>query len=96
MNLQFDGKKVLVLGSGVTGSAVVKVLDNFGAKVRVADEHSSKSMKDHGIALEEALSSQWDFAVVSPGWKTNHPAVESLRAKSIPLMSEVDLAWQNS
>ncbi len=86
------GSKVLVIGAGVTGKAVARELEKFGAAVTVTDENLSSSAGD-SISTDEALTQQWSFAVVSPGWRIDHPFLEKMRKKGLRLMSEVDLAW---
>ena len=35
--MEFAGKRFLILGGGVTGSAVAKVLEQLGAFIKIAD-----------------------------------------------------------
>ena len=83
-------KRVLVLGGGVTGSAVAKYLISKGAAVKVADEKPS-NFDAHPIT--DLLNLDFDFAVVSPGWKPSHPLIQALQSKNIPITNEIDLAW---
>ena len=91
--LNVKNANVLVLGAGVTGKAVTKVLSARGLHVAMVDEDSTRT-GEKVITLETAKSSDWDFVVVSPGWRHDHPLVTHLRSKNFPLVSEVDLAWQ--
>jgi UDP-N-acetylmuramoylalanine--D-glutamate ligase len=88
-----NGKRALILGGGVTGSAVAKFLLAKGAIVKVADEKETE-FETHNIADLENLD--FDFAVVSPGWKPSHPLVMALQNRGIEVTNEIDLAWQNS
>ena len=87
-----NGKRALILGGGVTGSAVAKFLLAKGAIVKVADEKETE-FEAHNIADLENLD--FDFAVVSPGWKPSHPLVMALQNRGIEITNEIDLAWQN-
>lgn len=87
-----NGARVLVLGAGVTGRAVVRELKKFGALVTSTDENFVPD-SDECISTESALKQVWDLAVVSPGWRIDHPFIGALRAQGVDLMSEVDLAW---
>ena len=87
----FAGKRVLVVGGGVTGSAVRRGLESLGAICTTVDERKIDG-KDF-ISLDVAREKSWDFAVVSPGWRQNHPFIEDLRVAGVALVSEIDLAW---
>lgn len=95
VNFEFSQAKVLILGGGVTGAAVSRVLRSRGAEVSIADENELLARDEAGyIPMETAADTPWSFAVVSPGWRRDHPFIKTLRAKGIPLVSEIDLAWQ--
>lgn len=87
----FGGQRVLVVGGGVTGSAVARVLKTLGAHCEIVDEKQVDGIDL--LAQEEALEQKWDFAVVSPGWRQDHAFVEMLRSRDVKIMSEIDLAW---
>lgn len=89
--MEFAGKKILVLGGGVTGSAVAKIIEELGASVHVADQKPLTDFAVHPINDLENLN--YDFAIVSPGWKPNHPLVQALENANIKITNEVDLAW---
>jgi UDP-N-acetylmuramoylalanine--D-glutamate ligase len=85
--------KVLIIGGGVTGISVAEVLEGLGSEISIVDEDSSLLADGRFLAAEAALSMNWDFAVISPGWRPNHPLLQVLRDREILLLSEVDLAW---
>ena len=63
--MEFAGKKVLILGGGVTGSAVAKIIEEVGAKVRVADEKPLPDFVSHPINdLTNSLSSGLQLMVL--------------------------------
>ena len=91
--MQFQEKRVLVLGAGVTGLAAARYLRDEGASISFADDEVS-SVEDFPIAKPETYDvAQWDFILISPGWKHSHPLVQSALTKKIPLLNEIDLAW---
>ena len=89
--MEFAGKRVLILGGGVTGSAVAKIIEELGASVHVADQKPLPDFVNHPITDLDNLN--YDFAIVSPGWKPNHPLVQALEKANIKITNEVDLAW---
>ena len=89
MNLA--GKRTLILGAGVTGTAVAKILEELGAHVFLADEKPLPDFASHPISDLENLD--YDLAVISPGWKPDHPLITALSKAKVPVTSELDLAW---
>lgn len=89
-----SGANVLVVGAGVTGSSVARVLTKLGARVSVFDESTAISDRSELITLEEAKTMNFDYAVVSPGWKITHPLLQVLIKRGMELISEIDLAWK--
>ena len=86
-----QGQRVLVLGGGVTGSAVAKYLISVGCKVKIADQNEIAEFEAHPI--EDTSNLSYDFAVVSPGWKPDHPLIKALVNSKIKITNEIDLAW---
>ena len=86
--------RVLVLGGGVTGRSVAQVLSNMGAEISVYDENESSEFDFHRVTLGELSNINWVAAVVSPGWRPSHPIIADLRNREIPLLNEIDLAWE--
>jgi len=94
MATNFSGKKILILGAGVTGLAVAGSLSKRGAEISFADDQVEEV-----VGFEVALSNTYkainfDALVVSPGWKSDHPLITQAIAGGIELLNEVDLAWQ--
>jgi len=88
---KFAGKRVLILGAGVTGSAVAKLLEELGASIKIADQNPPPDFASHPITDLDNLD--YELAVVSPGWKPDHPLISALNSKGVTLTSEIDLAW---
>lgn len=85
--------KVLIIGGGVTGISVAEILENIGSVISILDEDSSLLADERFVTAEQALSTVWDFAVISPGWRPDHPLLQALSERGIRLLSEIDLAW---
>ena len=91
--MSYQGKKILVLGAGVTGLAAARALRTRGADIAFADDLAT-AVEDFPIAKPETYDVQrWDFILVSPGWKQSHPVIQSALKAKIPLLNEIDLAW---
>ena len=89
--MEFAGKRVLILGGGVTGTAVAKIIEQLGASVKIADEKPLPDFATHPI--NDYANLNYDLAVVSPGWKPDHPLVKALNDAEIKITNEVDIAW---
>jgi UDP-N-acetylmuramoylalanine--D-glutamate ligase len=83
--------KVLIIGGGVTGTSVAEVLESIGSEISILDE--GLLADERFVGLNDAFAHTWDLAILSPGWRPNHPVLELLREKGIPFLSEIDLAW---
>ena len=81
--MEFAGKKVLILGGGVTGSSVAKIIEELGATVAIADEKPVSDYRSHPITDLNNLD--YDFAIVSPGWKPEHPLIQALFTAGITI-----------
>lgn len=86
-------KKVLVLGAGVTGSAAARALVAREAEVTLVDETEVSNNEFHVIKPTEVNISEFDFVLISPGWKEAHPLIAQAKAAQITLLNEIDLAW---
>jgi len=84
-----SGKKCLVVGAGVTGRAVEKALKKFGAIPTLYDE-KFQAAKD----VVNQIPVKIDLAVISPGWRMDHPAIVELKQAGVEMISEVDFAWR--
>jgi UDP-N-acetylmuramoylalanine--D-glutamate ligase len=80
-----QGKKIAVVGAGVTGQALHKFLASRSL------DHDTIDEKDKGAKSD--ISIPYDLAIISPGWKPTHPLIEKLRAKGTELISELDFSW---
>ena len=81
---------VLVLGRGVTGEAVVECLEARGIAYTTVDAHAPADFS----RVADIDCSDYDIAVVSPGWPPSGPDIAALQHAGVPVWSEVELAWQ--
>lgn len=101
------GKKILVLGAGISGISVACVLQNRGAQVTLSDSKSAESLKNKdfsaihecGVLLAlghqgEDLLQDIDWVVVSPGISIDIPLIKIAKTKNIKVMSEIEVAYQ--
>lgn len=86
---ELAAKKCLVIGAGVTGRSVEKALKKFGATTVLFDEKLSNT-SDVTNQIPDGIQ----LAVVSPGWRLDHPVISKLKSSGIEVISEVDLAWK--
>ena len=84
-------ERVLVIGAGVTGNSVMSFLESRGAKTQLVDEKEISGATTDFVKID---LQNFVLAVVSPGWKLDHPWVERVRTSGIELISEIDLAWR--
>jgi len=89
MSINIAKQRFLILGAGVTGSAVAASLQSRGGLTTIADDIAPDSVKPESIDL-----SDFDAAVISPGWRPDHPLVVKVLASKLQILNEVDLAWQ--
>ena len=101
-----SGKKTVVLGLGQSGEAAAALLLENGAEVTICESSQSPSLQDKaaalraqgirvllGAAAEEDLSI-YDLAVLSPGIDPMVSLVQNVLRKNIPLIGELELAFQ--
>ena len=89
MSINFANQRFLVLGAGVTGSAVAKSLQARGGIVSIADDNAPDAIKPDAVDLNN-----FDSVVISPGWRQDHPLVTKVLASNLNILNEIDLAWQ--
>jgi UDP-N-acetylmuramoylalanine--D-glutamate ligase len=103
---KYKGKRVLVVGFGLSGVAVAKYMAKQGAKVTVTDMKQRSELAESVNACED-LKLEYELGkhnpktfetaeliVVSPGVPLNLKPLEEARAKNIPITCEIELAAQ--
>ena len=88
MSNDFAHKNILVLGAGVTGNSVARFLKSQGAKVTLVDDNAADAVKPEAVDVQN-----FDAAVISPGWRQDHPLVVKVLNGSLELLNEIDIAW---
>lgn len=101
MTKLFQGKRVAVIGLGVTGLATVRFLLKQGVKpvlmdtrLKVAGIEAIPAEKVDGIyfgELDANRLARMDVLLVSPGLDTSHPAIRFATAQGAQLMGDVEL-----
>jgi UDP-N-acetylmuramoylalanine--D-glutamate ligase len=87
-----QGAKCILFGAGVTGAPTLNYLKSRGATIISVDE----KVEGEGIkqSLEKEDLAGVSLAIVSPGWRVDHPLILLVRAAGIEILSEIDLAWK--
>lgn len=76
--MNFNGKNVLILGSGMSGKGAAHALEKCNASVTIL---SSSELPDN--------IKQFDLVVVSPGIKQNHPVFSYAALHNLPILGEI-------
>ncbi len=105
--MEFTGKNVLIVGTGKSGVAAAELLQKKQAKLIIFDgnkelkeaqiKEKSEAFSDARIVLgdlSESVMDELDLAVLSPGVPTDLPMVNAIRDKKIPIIGEIELAYQ--
>ncbi len=111
MNADLKGKKVLVIGTGLSGVGSVRLLSQVGALPVMLEENTKVTKEDiinklHeedrdsteiiiGEISDEVLDSI-ALTVPSPAVPLDSPTVMRIKAKEIPIWSEIELAYNFS
>jgi len=94
MALNFSKSKILILGGGVTGTALANSLTRRGATVAIADDKKIDNSAFTTLMTDDVNVSEWESVVVSPGWKPSHPLIRKLDGVGVAITNEIDLAWK--
>lgn len=92
----YSEKRILILGAGITGLACAQSLSARQAEVTVVDDnHSELNATDYEVLTTTSVSAtDFDYVLISPGWKASHPLIIQAVQEGIPLLNEIDLAWE--
>ena len=101
-----SGKKSVVLGLGHSGEAAAMLLLEEGAAVTVCESTDHPALREKAAALAargarillgveaDTDPTIYDIAVLSPGIDPSVPLVRNVLNKNIPLIGELELAFQ--
>ncbi|NLM67115.1 MAG: UDP-N-acetylmuramoyl-L-alanine--D-glutamate ligase [Enterococcus sp.] len=104
----YQNKKVLVLGLARSGMSAAKLLNDLGALVTVNDgkpfEENSEAQDLLALGIKvitgshpiELLDEDFSLMVKNPGIPYQHPFVKAARKKGLPIITDVELAYQIS
>ena len=105
MENKYKDLKVLVIGLARSGMAAIKVLDKLGAKISLS-EVKVPSAKEKEILeslnveiLNQDMSvfeKDFDLVVKNPGVSPTGPIVKRLNERHIPIITEIELAYEVS
>lgn len=101
------GKKVLVVGSGISGIGAVEALHSVGAKPLLFDENEKLTTEEVQAklkpeisaeivigALSEAHKTAVELVVLSPGVPADAAFVEDFRRRGVKIWGEIELAYE--
>lgn len=94
MLINWESKRVLVLGAGVTGNAVAKILTSHGAFVDLVDENPNVHSAFTVLKPNSIEISDYSAVVISPGWRRDHILILDAIAAGIEILNEIDIAWR--
>ncbi|MDF2474075.1 MAG: UDP-N-acetylmuramoylalanine--D-glutamate ligase [Anaerocolumna sp.] len=107
--MDLEQKKVLVFGTGISGIAASKLLQQANADVILYDGNDKLTESDIRSKLpvefagrillgniSEEIISTLNLIVLSPGVPTDLDIINYLRDKNIPIWGEIELAYQFS
>jgi UDP-N-acetylmuramoylalanine--D-glutamate ligase len=103
--MDLHGKRVVVLGLGISGMEAAKLLQDHGADVTVRDNATSaavsaraEALRARGVNVELGdripATARFDFGVLSPGINPSVPLVQTLRQAGLPLFGELEMAYR--
>jgi UDP-N-acetylmuramoylalanine--D-glutamate ligase len=105
--MDFVGKKVLVVGSGISGIAAVKLLSTEGADIILQDGNKSltketvldklpRSLEVEIVIgdLPKEVQAKVELVILSPGVPTDLPYIQEMKQAGIPIWGEIELAYQ--
>lgn len=102
---QFKGKRVFVLGLGVSGYEIAKFLVSRGAIVTGSDQKSeaelgsrAEALRSAGVTLKlgdqsQTLTEDYDLVVLSPGISPLHPLIVDAEKRGIAVTNEPEIAF---
>lgn len=104
--MKWKDLKVVVVGLGASGLAAARLLKESGAEVTVRDESENELIRNRaqdlirrGIRVELGQAICWqevrfDLGILSPGIDPLKPLVQNFEKASVPLWSELELAYR--
>lgn len=107
--MDFDHKKVLIIGTGLSGIAAARLLHKVNAEVILYDGNESLTEEAVREKLPEGIKADIiigkfpaertetiDLVILSPGVPTDLDYINNIREEGIPIWGEVELAYHFS
>lgn len=102
--MDLSGKKVLVVGLARSGMAAIRVLKKLGAEVTLSESKKKDDIKEIVFLNENnveivgqdmsVFERDFDFVVKNPGVPYRSPMIQKLQERNIPVITEIELAYQ--
>lgn len=102
--MDLSGKKVLVVGLARSGMAAIRVLKKLGAEVTLSESKKKDDIKEIGFLNENnveivgqdmsVFERDFDFVIKNPGVPYRSPMMQKLQERNIPVITEIELAYQ--
>ncbi|MBR6361611.1 MAG: UDP-N-acetylmuramoyl-L-alanine--D-glutamate ligase [Clostridia bacterium] len=104
--MDFSGKKVLVIGLARSGLGAIKVLSSLGADITLSESKPKEEIREAEM-LEKAgvkitgqsmdvFEEKYDLAIKNPGVPYRAPMILKLEENGVPVITEIELAYQVS
>lgn len=102
--MDFTGKRVLVVGLARSGMAAIRVLKKLGAEVTLSESKKKEDIKEIDFLSKNnveivgqdmaVFERDFDLVVKNPGVPYRSLMIERLRERNIPVITEIELAYQ--
>lgn len=102
--MDFQGKRVLVVGLARSGMAAIKVLHTLGATIILSESKKKEDIKELDTLLSlgvtivdqslEVAEGEYDLCVKNPGVHNDIPFIVKLYERNVPVITEIELAFQ--
>jgi UDP-N-acetylmuramoylalanine--D-glutamate ligase len=101
----FSGKKVTVVGMGLSGVAAARLLCKEGARVAMTDDRTERELQTartelDGLEIEyyfggidSEVLCRSDLVIISPGVPSSLSPIELARKAGVEIISEIELAY---
>ena len=104
--MDFSGKKVLVIGLARSGLGAIKVLSSLGADITLSEAKPREEIKEAQMLEEKGVKivdqsmsvfeEKYDLAIKNPGVPYRAPMILKLEENGVPVITEIELAYQVS
>ncbi|MCM8808767.1 MAG: UDP-N-acetylmuramoyl-L-alanine--D-glutamate ligase [Candidatus Omnitrophica bacterium] len=106
--IEIKGKKIGIIGLGISGFDTGVFLLENGAKVYVSDININQEIEEKSVILREKgaeieigkhspeFFKDVEFIVISPGVDERYDFINCLKERNIPIISEIELAYNFS